>query len=188
MRMRRGRQPIPAAPAARVPAHVRAPAVPPARALIWPRGDPSRRARQGLYGPRHGRALGGRGEGAAAASIEVQPAMGGRDAAVLQLVRSARPEGPQRLSDVRSPYGRAAQLRGGRMRLASPRLVAVPFIVLTLTLAACGGNTVTVQEVPGDPVSLSVPGNGDALAPQATPTPTVSATPTSTPDAGTSQA
>ena len=74
------------------------------------------------------------------------------------------------------------------MRLASPRLVAVPFIALSLTLAACGGNTVTVQEVPGDPVSLSVPGNGDALAPEATPTPTVSATPTGTPDASTSQA
>src|SRR5690242_15657812 len=113
MRIRKGRNIAPAAPAARVPAHVRAPALPPARALFWPRGAPSRRARQGLYGPRHGRAPRGCGEGAAAASVEVQSAMGGRDAEVLQLVRSTRPEGPQRLPDVRPPYGRAAQLRGG---------------------------------------------------------------------------
>ena len=51
------------------------------------------------------------------------------------------------------------------MRLASPRLVAVPIIMLTFALAACGGNTVTVQEVPGDPVDLTVPGTGEALAP-----------------------
>src|SRR3954469_1809656 len=187
MRMRKGGQPIPAAPAARVPAHVRAPAVPPARALIWPRGDPSRRARQGLYGPGHGRAPGGRGEGAAAASVEVQPAMGGRDAEVLQLVRSARTEGPQRLPDVRPSYGRAAQLRGGRaLRLAHKRLVAVPFIALTLAVTACGGSTVAYNPAPGEPVDLSVPGSGAALAPAATPTPTP--TPTGTPEADASQA
>ena len=74
------------------------------------------------------------------------------------------------------------------MRSASPRLVAVPIIALSLILAACGGNTVTVQEVPGDPVSLSVPGSADALAPAATPTPTPTATATETPAAGTAQA
>ncbi len=66
--------------------------------------------------PRHGRAARGRREGAAAAPVEVQPAMGRREPALLQLVRPARPEGPQRLPDVRPPDGRAAPLRGGRMR------------------------------------------------------------------------
>ena len=50
------------------------------------------------------------GQGAAAAAVEVQPAMGRRDPAVLQLVRPAGPEGPQRLPDVRPPDGRAAPL------------------------------------------------------------------------------
>jgi hypothetical protein len=74
------------------------------------------------------------------------------------------------------------------MRLASPRLIAVPLIVLSFTLAACGGNTVTVQEVPGDPVDLTVPGSGEALAPEATPTPTPTPTPTGTPEASASEA
>ena len=72
------------------------------------------------------------------------------------------------------------------MRLAKPRLKAVPIIVLTFAVTACGSNTVTVQEVPGDPVALTVPGTGEAFAP--TPTATPSATPTPTPDAGTEQA
>ena len=55
------------------------------------------------------------------------------------------------------------------MRLAHPRL-AVPIAVLTLALAGCGGATVTVQEVPGDPVQLTIPGDGAALAPAATAT------------------
>ena len=32
-------------------------------------------------------------------------------------------------------------------------------------VAGCGGSEVAVQEVPGDPVELTVPGDGDALAP-----------------------
>ena len=105
-----------------------------------------------------------------------QPAMGRRDAALLQLVRPAGPEGPERLPHVRPPYGRAAPLRGGRMRLTATRL-AVPIIVLAL-LAGCGGAQVTVKEVPGGPVELTVPGNGDGArpaprdAPRRPPTPT----------------
>ena len=72
------------------------------------------------------------------------------------------------------------------MRLAQKRLVAVPFIALTLAVTACGGATVAYKQAPGEPVDLSVPGSGDALAPEATPTPT--ATATETPEAGTSQA
>jgi hypothetical protein len=71
------------------------------------------------------------------------------------------------------------------MRLAHPRL-AVPIAMLTLALAGCGGATVTVQEVPGDPAQLTVPGDGAALAPDVTPSPT--ATPTATVDANTAEA
>jgi hypothetical protein len=61
------------------------------------------------------------------------------------------------------------------------RLAALP-IVLALTVAACGGSKVTVQEVPGGAVDLGVPGGGAALNPAATATPgaTATATPTAT--------
>jgi hypothetical protein len=62
------------------------------------------------------------------------------------------------------------------MRFA-PRL-AVPVSVLTLALAGCGGATVTVQEVPGEPTQLTVPGDAAALAPEATATATPTPTPT----------
>ena len=110
--------------------------------------------------PRHGRAARGRREGASAAPVEVQPAMGGRDAAVLQLVRPARPEGPQRLPDVRPPDGRAAPLRGGRMRLA-PRGSPYP--------SSCSPSPSPAAAAPPSPSrrsratrsQLTVPGNGE---------------------------
>ncbi|WP_028065870.1 hypothetical protein [Solirubrobacter soli] len=71
------------------------------------------------------------------------------------------------------------------MRLAPKRLIAVPFILLAFAVTACGSATVAYKQAPGEPVDLSVPGNGDALAPAATPTATASAT--ETPDAGTAQ-
>jgi hypothetical protein len=60
--------------------------------------------------------------------------------------------------------------------------LAAPFIALALTVAACGGSKVAVQEVPGGAVNLGVPGGGAALNPAATPTPgaTATATPTAT--------
>ena len=66
------------------------------------------------------------------------------------------------------------------MRFAPSRL-AVPIAVFTLALAGCGGATVTVQEAPGDPVQLTVPGDGAALSPDLTPSPTP--TPSATVDA-----
>jgi hypothetical protein len=72
------------------------------------------------------------------------------------------------------------------LRLAHKRLVAVPFITLTLAVTACGGSKVAYQPAPGEPVDLAVPGTGEALAPEATPTPTP--TPTGTPEAGTAEA
>src|SRR5262245_50226821 len=98
--------------------------------------------------------------------------MGRRDSALLQLVRSTRPEGSERLPHVRPPHGRAATLRGGRMRLV-PRL-AVPVIMLAL-VAGCGGSEVAFEEAPGGPAELTVPGDASALAPASattTPTPT----------------
>jgi hypothetical protein len=71
------------------------------------------------------------------------------------------------------------------MRLVPPRL-AVPVTVLVLALAGCGGTTVAVQEVPGDPAQLEVPGNGKALAPETTATATP--TPTETPGADDAEA
>lgn len=67
------------------------------------------------------------------------------------------------------------------MRFAPTRL-AVPIAMLVLAVAGCGGDTVTVQEVPGDPAPLDVPGGASGLAPAATATP--EATATETPDAG----
>jgi hypothetical protein len=60
--------------------------------------------------------------------------------------------------------------------------LAAPFIALALTVAACGGSKVAVQEVPGGAVNLSVPGGGAALNPAATASPgaTATATPTAT--------
>jgi hypothetical protein len=60
------------------------------------------------------------------------------------------------------------------MRLATLRL-AVPLIALVLA-AGCGGNQVTVQEVPDGPAELGVPGTAAGLAPTATATPTGTAT------------
>jgi hypothetical protein len=61
-----------------------------------------------------------------------------------------------------------------------PVRLATPIAVLCLALTACGGGSqVTVQEVPGGPVKLTVPG-GEALAPKATPTPTADASATAT--------
>jgi len=59
--------------------------------------------------------------------------------------------------------------------------LAVLTLLLGALLAACGGSTATVEEVPGPPVALDEPGNAAALAPNATPTPTTTASATATP-------
>jgi hypothetical protein len=66
--------------------------------------------------------------------------------------------------------------------------LAAPFIVLALTVAACGGSTVAVQEVPGGAVNLTTPGSGAALNPAATATATTAAGATATPTATTTGA
>jgi hypothetical protein len=68
--------------------------------------------------------------------------------------------------------------------------LAGPVIVLALAAAGCGGAQATVQEVPGGPAQLTVPGDGEALKPAATaegtatPTPTATAEAADTPAAG----
>ncbi len=92
---------------------------------------------QGLHGPGHGRRARGGREGAPAATVEVKPAMGRGDASLLQLVRSARPEGSERLPHVRPPHGRTAPLRGGRrMRLAPRFAAAITLLALSPPVAA----------------------------------------------------
>ena len=59
--------------------------------------------------------------------------------------------------------------------------LAVGVIMLAL-VAGCGGSPVAYEEAPGDPVELTVPGDGSALAPAS-----ATATPTSTPDADATQ-
>src|SRR4051795_8317037 len=167
-----------AAAAATVSRNVRATAVSPARPVHRPGAPAARRTGEGLSRPRHGRGARGRGEVAAAAAVEVSPTVGRRNLALLQLVRSAGPEGSERLPHVRPPHGRTATLRGGRMRLTRTTRLAVGIVVLAL--AGCGGAQVTVNEVPGGPVDLTVPGNAEALAP-ASATATATATPTVTP-------
>jgi hypothetical protein len=71
------------------------------------------------------------------------------------------------------------------LRLTRTRL-AVPIILLAL--AGCGGSEVVVNNVPGGPVDLKVPGNAQGLAPRATATATPSATATETPTDGTAEA
>ena len=67
------------------------------------------------------------------------------------------------------------------MRLV-PRL-AVPVIVLASLVAGCGGAQVTVEEVPGAPAELTVPGNAVGLAPAATVDAEATPTPAETPGA-----
>ena len=59
--------------------------------------------------------------------------------------------------------------------------LAVGVIMLAL-IAGCGGSPVAYEEAPGDPVELTVPGDGSALAPAS-----ATATPTPTPDDDASQ-
>src|SRR5215475_9820956 len=113
---------------------VRASAVSPEGSALGARDPGPGRAGQGLRGRGDRGAARGRREGPPAHPVEVQPAMVRRHAEVLQLVRSAQPEGSQRLPDVRSPDGRAAPLRGGPVRAAR---LAIPIAVLALTVAGC---------------------------------------------------
>ena len=70
--------------------------------------------------PRDGRGAGGRRAAAAAGPHPLGAALDGREPAVLQLVRPARPEGSQRLPGLRQAHGAARLLRLERCRDMRP--------------------------------------------------------------------
>src|SRR5215217_267990 len=95
------------------------PEISPAGAVDRQRGHPGGRAGPLVRGPRDRRAAAGRRQAPPAAPVQVAAALGRREPALLQLVRPARPAGPQRVPDVRPPYGGAAPLtRSVPMRAA----------------------------------------------------------------------
>src|SRR4051795_1342307 len=158
--------------------------VPSSHALDRPR-DPRRgRAGAQLRRPRDGRAARGGRQGPAPCAVDVAAAVVGREPALLQLVRPARPEGPQRLPRLRPPDGRPPPLRS---RAPLRRLRATTLLTiagLALSVAGCGSDSGAVPEVPGPPAALSVPHQkGVAASGTATPTPTASASATATPSA-----
>jgi hypothetical protein len=81
---------------------------------------------------------------------------------------------------VRPPDGGAPALISPVVRrLRSVLLLAL--LGLALVAAGCGGDDAAVQEVPGPPVTLTVPHQKGAADVSASATPTPSATPTATP-------
>ena len=91
------------------------------------------------------------------AAVALAAAVGRGEPAVLQLVRPARPEGPQRLPDLRPPHGRAAPL-SALMRHARARIAAArPPSLLALAVAGCGGRRSLAARCPGPPAALTVP-------------------------------
>src|ERR671930_2580902 len=120
-------------------------ALPLPRAVERTRGDPPRRPRTHVPRPRHRRGARGRRQGPAARAVPVAAAVGGREPALLQLVRPARPARPERLPDVRAAHGAACVLTGLyplRMRLRMPAaLVAVLLASAALGLGGCGSDS-----------------------------------------------
>ena len=86
-------------------------------------------------GPRDRRAAGNRRDRAADGTVALAAAVGGREPALLSLVRSALAEGPQRLSHLRAADGPAVSNRRW--------LAAAGALLAALALAACGGTKVS---------------------------------------------
>src|SRR5215203_3138885 len=155
------------------------PEVSPSHALDRPR-DPARgRARAHLRRPRHGRAARGRRQGSAAAPVKVPAALGHREPPLLQLVRPARTEGPQRLPHVRPPHGRTPALTPFAVRRLRSILL-LPLLALVLVGSGCGGDATAVEEVPGAQPDLSVPHQKGVADVSESATPSASATPDGT--------
>src|SRR5205085_4350239 len=97
---------------------------------------------------------------------------GAREPAVLQLVRSALAEGPQRLPDLRASHGAPRRLTPVRLRRGALPATAV---VLVLAAAGCGDNKPTAHSAPlkGAPALPPPPhsaSNGDTANPPYHPT------------------
>ena len=90
--------------------------------------------------------------------------VGRREPALLQLVRPARPDGPQRVPDLRPPYGRAAPLSPLLpMRAARTATSLLCTVALAVGAAGCGGSEVDYQEVPGPPADVTIPSDTSSL-------------------------
>src|SRR3954454_6815183 len=111
--------------------------------------------------------------------------MGRGEPSLLQLVRPAVAEGPERLPDVRPPDGRTPTLNRSSMRAARTASIVITAALVSVGAAGCGGSKVDYQEGPSGPVEVTIPSDpnslGDAAASgsaSATATPSASATPT----------
>src|SRR3954470_4144495 len=165
--------------------------LPHARPLDGPRDHHRGRARRDLRRPGDRRGARAGRHRAAAPAEHVEPPVGRREPAVLQLVRPAGAQGPQRLPDVRAPHGAAEpglRLDGHAIRPAEPacpspdaatllrvmprpgHLVGLAAVsVLGLGLGACGSTTVD-EQVPKTVPAITVPEDAFAGAPTSTST------------------
>src|SRR5215207_6200382 len=163
----------------------------PAGAVDRPRGHPGGRTGPPLRGPRVRRGAGARRQAAAPPAVEVAAAVGRREPALLQLVRPARPAGPERLPDLRAPNDGAPPLtRSFPVRAARTATALLCTAALAVGAAGCGGSELDYQEVPGPPVDVPIPSGsvgggssaGDDASATPTPTPTAESGATPAPD------
>jgi hypothetical protein len=87
---------------------------------------------------------------------DVEAALGGREPALLQPLRPALPEGPQRLPDLRSPDGTAGLLTVMARRPATACSIAL-LALATVGLSACGGGDGSSDKPPKNPPALAPP-------------------------------
>src|SRR3954451_13770274 len=156
--------------------------VPHARALDRPRGHHRGRARAGVPGPRDGRGARGRRPDPPARAEQLRAPLGSREPALLQLVRPALAEGPERLPDLRASHG---ALRGLTVRATVRTLVVLLGATLAAIVGGCGQDKPAAHAAPlGGPALLPPPGSigagGDST------TDTTDTTSTTSTDGGTS--
>ena len=104
-----------------------------------------------------------------------------REPALLQLVRPARAEGPQRLPDLRPAHG-AAGIAGGRALRLRAVVLTLALLLAGGTLAACGGGSSAVDSVPKSTPNITPPNDTSAEKAAAQTTSTSSKTSTSKTD------
>src|SRR5918997_434104 len=120
---------LPPDPLLGLPPNESGPALPPAHSFDGPRSAAARRGGRDLSGPGDRRADGDHRQGPARGAVGVVAPVGGREPALLQLVRPARPEGPQRLPHVRPPHGRAGALTRLEPMRRSPRTALIALLL-----------------------------------------------------------
>src|SRR3954452_8348697 len=151
-----------------------APALSHAHPVDRARGHHRGRARPRLPRSRDGRGAPGRRQAAAARALAVQASVGGREPPVLQLVRPAGAEGPERLPDVR-PTHRAARLL--RPPMTVPRALLLSLVAVAGIAAGCGGGSVDYKTPEAKYVPpLTAPPQGGASSANATTSTTATTT------------